>query len=74
MLGKMLKSTDGGESVEETRQPEWRGKEDFILSLKAKILLICSHAKKIRNVYDEKEPKNKSSTQYIKVHELISKM
>lgn len=53
MLGKMLKSTDGGRRVGDERDEAVRGERkriSSILSLKAKFLLICIHAKKIRNV------------------------
>lgn len=56
MLGKMPKSTDGGGRVGDGRdegrcsQRGERQRISSILSLRAKILLICIHAKKIRNV------------------------
>lgn len=51
MLGKMLKSKEGGKEWERRdSQRAERKRISSILSLKAKILVICIHAKKIRNV------------------------
>lgn len=56
MRGKMLKSTDGGEEWE--RGGSQRGERkriSSILSLKAKFLLICIHAKEIRKMCKMKQ-------------------